>query len=122
MKHIEFINDNLLDKVSEQAKASPRLRMNYNFHQSLDEKCHRMLNALEPGTVRPIHRHRGSSESVVILRGKIRWIFYDENGVETERVGLDADGGFAYGESRERWYLMECLESGAVKYRPGRRA
>ena len=93
-----------------------------DLRNSPEDLSRRMLNALEPGTVRPIHRHRGSSESVVILRGKIRWIFYDENGVETERVGLDADGGFAYGESRERWYLMECLESGAVKYRPGRRA
>lgn len=51
-----------------------------------------MLNALEPGTVMPIHRHHQSSETVVILRGKIRWIFYDDNGNETERVVLDADG------------------------------
>ena len=52
----------------------------------------RMLNALEPGTVMPVHRHRSSSETVVALRGKIQWIFYDENGKETERVTLDANG------------------------------
>lgn len=50
MKSIEAIDSELLNKVSEQAKSSPRLRMNYIFHQSLDDKCHRMLNALEPGT------------------------------------------------------------------------
>lgn len=51
-----------------------------------------MLNALEPGTIMPIHRHRASSETVVVIRGKLRWIFYDENGNETERVLLDANG------------------------------
>ena len=67
-----IIDTVLLDKVSAQAKASPRLHMNYNFHQSLDDKCHRMLNALEPGTVVPIHRHPTKDESFVILRGKVR--------------------------------------------------
>ena len=59
--------DVLLDSLSTQAKASPRLRMNYNFHQSLDDKCHRMLNAIEPGTDIPIHRHPTKDESFVIL-------------------------------------------------------
>lgn len=54
---MNVINKNLLDEVSAQAKTSPRLRMNYNFHHSLDEKCHRMLNAVEPGTDIPIYRH-----------------------------------------------------------------
>lgn len=53
----------LLDKVSKQAKESPRLRMNYNFHQSLDEKCHRFLNAVEPGTEVPIHKHPTKDET-----------------------------------------------------------
>ena len=56
--------------VSALLKVSPRLRMNYNFHQSLEDKCHRMLNAVEPGTVMPVHRHHASSETVVILREK----------------------------------------------------
>ena len=67
-----IIDEILLDKVSAQAKASPRLRMNYNFHQSLDEKCHRMLNAVEPGSEIPIYRHPTKYESCVILRGKGR--------------------------------------------------
>ena len=61
------IDTELLDKVSEQAKASPRLRMNYNFHQSLDDKCHRFLNAVEPGTEVPIHKHPTKDETFVIL-------------------------------------------------------
>ena len=65
------IDKELLDKVSEQAKALPRLRMNYNFHQSLDEKCHRFLNAVEPGTEVPIHKHPTKDETFVILRGKV---------------------------------------------------
>ena len=64
-----IIDKILLNTVSDQAKASPRLRMNYNFHQSLDEKCHRFLNAVEPGTEVSIHRHRHTSETVVCLRG-----------------------------------------------------
>ena len=55
---MKIIDEELLNEVSAQAKESPLLRMNYNFHQSLDEKCHRFLNAVEPGTVVPIHRHR----------------------------------------------------------------
>ncbi len=112
-----IIDNDLLDQVSAQAKASPRLRMNYNFHQSLEDKCHRMLNAVEPGTVVPIHRHHDSSETVVILRGKIQWVFYDENGNETERVVLDADGDpRMLNVEKDRWHSLVCLESGSVLY------
>ena len=69
---MKVIDASLLDKVSSEANESPRLRMNYNFHESLDDKCHRMLNAVEPGTVVPIHRHPTKDESFVILRGKVR--------------------------------------------------
>ena len=58
-----IIDEDLLNKVSEQAKTSPRLRMNYNFHQSLEDKCHRFLNAVEPGTKVEIHRHPTKDES-----------------------------------------------------------
>ena len=64
-----IIDEQLLNEVSAQAKASPRLRMNYNFHQLLDEKCHRMLNSVKPGTDIPIHRHPTKDESFVVLRG-----------------------------------------------------
>lgn len=65
----------------------------------------------------PIHRHHASSETVVILRGKIRWIFYDESGNETERVTLDADGEKRMlNVKRDRWHSLVCLESGSVLY------
>lgn len=69
---MKVINQTLLNEVSSEVKASSRLRMNYNFHQSLDEKCHRLLNAVEPGTVVPIHRHPTKDESFVLLRGRVR--------------------------------------------------
>lgn len=69
---MKLIDKQLLDKVSAQAKASERLRMNYNFHQSLEDKCHRFLNAVEPGTMVEIHRHPTKDESFVLLRGRVR--------------------------------------------------
>lgn len=109
------IDQNLLDQVSAQAKASPRLRMNYNFHPSLEDKCHRMLNAVEPGTVVPIHRHLASSETVALLRGKIRWYFYDDSGKVDEEVVLDANGDVrGINVEKGRWHSLECLESGSV--------
>ena len=62
---MKLIDKDLLDTVSSEAKESSRLRMNYNFHQSLDDKCHRFLNAVEPGTIVPIHRHPTKDESFV---------------------------------------------------------
>ena len=75
---MKIIDTTLLDQVSEEAKVSPRLRMNYNFHQSLEDKCHRFLNAVEPGTKVEIHRHLKTSESVICLEGCLDWVFYDE--------------------------------------------
>ena len=112
-----IIDGKKLDELSAQAKASPRLRMNLDLRNSSEDNSQRMLNALEPGTVMPIHRHHASSETVVILRGKIRWIFYDENGNETERVVLDADGDMRMlNVEKDRWHSLECLESGSVLY------
>ena len=87
------IDKNLLDRVSEQAKKSPRLRMNYNFHQSLDEKCHRFLNAVEPGTEVPIHKHPTKDETFVILRGKVRVTTHRGDGSIIEDVMLCAEEG-----------------------------
>ena len=75
---MKIIDTTLLDQVSAEAKVSPRLRMNYNFHQSLEDKCHRFLNAVEPGTKVEIHRHLKTSESVICLEGCLDWVFYDE--------------------------------------------
>lgn len=112
-----IIDKALLDKVSKQAKASPRLRMNYNFHQSLDDKCHRMLNALEPGTEVPIHRHPTKDESFVVLRGKVRSTTYNDDGSVIESVVLSQeDGLFGVDIPKGVWHKLESLESGSVVF------
>ena len=112
-----IIDDKILDNLTEQAKANSSLRMALDLLNTPDDQSQRMLNALEPGTVMPIHRHRASSETVVVIRGKIRWIFYDEKGVETERVVLDANGDLRMLDvEKDRWHSLECLESGSVLF------
>ena len=112
---MKIIDDNLLNKVSAQAKDSPRLRMNYNFHQSLVDKCHRFLNAVEPGTKVEIHRHPTKDESFVLLRGKVRVTTYNDDGTVIESVVLCPDEGL-YGVDipKNVWHKLESLESGSV--------
>lgn len=110
-----IIDKALLDQVSEQAKESSRLRMNYNFHQSLDEKCHRMLNAIEPGTDIPIHRHPTKDESFVILRGKVRSTTYNDDGSIIESIVLCQENGvYGVNLSKGVWHKLESLEPGSV--------
>lgn len=105
------IDDKILDDLSAQAKASPRLRMNYNFHHSLDELCHRMLNALEPGTEVPIHHHPDKDETFVILRGKIRVTTYNDDGSVIDSVVLCQDDGiFGVDIPKNVWHTLEALE------------
>lgn len=109
------INEQLLNLVSAQAMVSPRLRMNYNFHQSLEDKCHRMLNAVEPGTVVPIHKHPTKDESFVILRGKVRSTTYNNDGSIIESVVLcQEDGVYGVNIPKGVWHKLESLESGSV--------
>ena len=111
------ISNALLDELSARAKANPRLRENLDLRNSPDDQSQRMLNALEPGTVMPIHRHHASSETVVILRGRIQWVFYDEAGNETERVTLDANGEHRMlNVEKDRWHSLVCLEEGSVLF------
>lgn len=112
-----IIDKGILNSLSAQAKASPRLRMNMDLRNSPSDGSQRMLNTLEPGTVMPIHRHRTSSETVVIIRGKIQWVFYDDDGNETERVTLDANGELrCLNVEKGRWHSLESLESGSVLF------
>lgn len=90
---MKIIGTALLDEVSVQAMASERLRMNYNFHESLEDKCHRMLNAVEPGTQVPIHRHPTKDESFVVLRGKVKVSTYNDDGSVIESVVLCQEEG-----------------------------
>ena len=112
---MERINKELLDSVSEKSKVSPRLRMNYNFHQSLDEKCHRFLNAVEPGTIVPIHKHPTKDETFVILRGKVKVTTHSDDGAVIDSVLLCPDSG-QYGVNIPKgvWHTLESLEAGSV--------
>ena len=107
------ITKQTLDSLSEQAKASPRLRMNYDLRNSADDKSQRMLNALEPGTVLPIHRHRTTSETVVCIRGHFVEFFYDEHGNLTETIDM-VPGGTVLNIEAGQWHNLKCLESGTV--------
>ena len=110
-----IIDTNLLDALTAQAKASPRLRMNLDLRNTPEDQSQRMLNALEPGTVMPIHRHRHTSETVVVLRGKVKWLYYNDKGELTDTILVEA-GGDICGLSvpMGQWHSIECLESGSV--------
>jgi cupin fold WbuC family metalloprotein len=108
---MKIIDDILIDNLAEEAKKSPRLRMNYNFHQSLQDKCHRFLNAMEPGTKIPIHHHPTKEETFVVLRGKVRVTTYNDNGKVLESCVISQEEG-RYGVDipKNVWHGVECLE------------
>ena len=108
-----IIDQHTLDILTGQAKVSPRLRMNLDLRNSPDDKSLRMLNAIEPGTVMPIHRHRTSSETVVCIRGHFEEYFYDGSGVLTEVIDM-VPGGVVVNVSIGQWHSLKSLESGAV--------
>ena len=105
----------LLDDLTAQAKANPRLRQAYDLRTTLEDNSQRILNAMEPGTILPIHRHRGTTETVAVLRGALRQNFYDETGKLVESFVVEA-GSDVMGFSVEvgRWHNSESLESGTV--------
>lgn len=110
-----IINDELLDKVSADAEASPRLRMNMDLRNSGDDKSQRMLNVLQPGTVVPIHRHRTTSETAMIVRGKLFIVFYDDLGAQTERYLLDpAIGNYGVQIPKDQWHSVEVIEPSVI--------
>ncbi len=110
-----IINDQLLDKVTVEAEASPRLRMNYNLHESLDAKAQRLINVLLPGTPLPIHRHRHTAETYVILRGKMFVVFYNDMGALTARHLLDPiQGKYGVQIPKGQWHGIEVIEPSAI--------
>ena len=80
-----LIDSDLLDEVTAKAGESPRLRMNFNLHDSLEAKAQRLINVLLPGTILPIHRHRHTAETYILLRGRMLVVFYNEMGARTDR-------------------------------------
>lgn len=110
-----IINDKLLNGIQETAKESPRLRMNMDLRNSSEDKSQRMLNVLLPGTVVPIHRHRETSETTMILRGKLFMVFYDDLGGQTERYLLDpAVGNYGVQIPKGQWHTVEVIEPSAI--------
>ena len=112
---MKVIDKCLLDEVSVKAKASPRLRMNHNFHQSLEDKCHRFLNAVEPGTEVPIHKHPTKDETFVILRGKVRVTTHRDDGTIIDDIILcPEEGRYGVNIPKDVWHKLESLEENSV--------
>jgi len=108
---MKIIDTNLMNSVAERAKQSPRLRMNYNFHESLQDKCHRFLNALEPGTYVPVHHHPDKAETIVILKGKVRVTTYKDNGgILASCIICQENGTYGADIPKNVWHDVECLE------------
>ncbi len=110
-----IVTEQVLDQLTEEAKKSIRLRQHFDLRNSSEDNSQRMLNALEPGTVIPVHRHRNTSEVVSVIRGSVRQNFYDNNGTLIESFIVAA------GESLPLfvvpmgiWHNMEALQSGTV--------
>jgi cupin fold WbuC family metalloprotein len=110
------ITQAILDNLTEQAKASPRLRMNLDLRNSAEDQSQRMLNAIEPGSPLPIHRHQKSSETLVCLRGRLVEEYYDElERICTERIELSPNGPVvALNIPAGQWHTVQALESGTV--------
>ena len=109
------INKELIDNLLEQAKNNPCLRQNVDLRTSTNDNSHRMLNALLPGTVVPIHRHPQSTENVFLLCGKIVEVICDENGNEIERIHLDPTvGNYGCVVPQGAWHTVEILEPSVI--------
>lgn len=116
---MKIIDENLLDETTEKAKQSPRLRMNYNFHETLDDPVNRLLNAMEPNTYLRPHRHLNPKkhEIFILLRGKVGLFLFDDFGNVTDTVILDPQNGSYGGEIPAGvWHGLVVLESGSVIY------
>ena len=110
-----IIDQKLMDDLSAQAKANPRLRHAFDLRTTPEDQSQRILNAVEPGTILPIHRHRGSTETIIVLRGKVVQHYYNDAGEKiasfvlspsSEQVGINIPVG--------QWHALESLEEGSV--------
>lgn len=112
-----LLNNQLLDSITEQAKESPRLRMNYNLHNSPEAKAQRLFNAMEPDTVIPIHRHPHTDETYILIRGSLKILMYDEKKTLLESIILNRENGnFGYHFPKGSWHTVEILETGTVVF------
>lgn len=112
---MKIIDQNLLDNLTDEASKNERLRKNYNLHEKLDDPVQRLLNALEPGTDLPIHRHKNTEETYMLVRGGMRVLFYNDKKEITESVLLSSKAG-SYGISipKGQWHTIDNIEKGTV--------
>ena len=112
---MKIIDQNLLDNLTDEASKNERLRKNYNLHEKLDDPVQRLLNALEPGTDLPIHRHKNTEETYMLVRGGMRVLFYNDKKEITESVLLSSKAG-TYGISipKGQWHTIDNIEKGTV--------
>lgn len=109
------IDKELLDSLTEKAKQSERRRMNLDMRTSQEDTSQRMLNAIEPDSILPIHRHRFSTETVVMIRGSLEEIFYNDNGEVTGTILMQAGGKCpALQIPAGQWHTVKALEQGTV--------
>ena len=110
-----IIDQKIMDSLSQQAKESPRLRQAFDLRTSPNDSSQRILNAVEPGTILPIHRHRGSTETIIVLRGKVVQHYYNDSGEKTASFEL-APNSAQVGMSVPvgQWHALESLEEGSV--------
>lgn len=107
----------ILDQTSAKAKASPRLRMNFNLHESYEDSVQRMFNALEPGTEVPVARHPNSAESLIILRGRLRILIFNDEKEITEDVVIDPKTeNIGYHIPKGVWHQVQSLEEGTILF------
>lgn len=111
------ITNKLLDTISTQAKESPRLRMNYNLHETLDAKVQRLFNAMEPGTVIPIQRHLNTAETLMLVRGKMKVVLYDDDkNVIEEAILSHESGNYGVHIPVGVWHCVEIQEPDTVMF------
>lgn len=111
----EFIDAHVLDQLTQEAKKNPRLRMNKDMRTTSADQSQRMLYALEPGTIVPIHRHPNSTETVAVLRGCIKQNYYNEHGELVLQRVIKASGDCPfYVVPQGMWHSTECLKTGTI--------
>lgn len=110
-----IIDQKLLDTLSAQAKANPRLRQSLDLRTTPDDKSQRMLNALEPGTIMPIHRHSNTSETMVMVRGALKEYLYDDEGQLTTEIIMRPNSENSIIQiEKGQWHSLECLEPNTI--------
>lgn len=110
-----IITKKIFDELTVKAKTSERLRVNLDLRNCSEDLSQRMLNALEPGTVMPIHKHKNSSETCICIRGHFEEYFYDEQGNLTETIDM-VPGGTILNIEKGQWHSLKCLESGTILF------